>query len=102
MRCPQTGLWRIPLCNEVNNPNTDTLLLTEEQASEAFGETINSVQNLPIKQEHVRYLPAALRFPTKETMLSAARAGFLTSWPSLNVTTINNTFLSRTRHKKDI
>lgn len=91
-RCKQTGLWRIPLCNEVNNLNTETMLLTEEQMNAAFGESINSVQNLPSKTEHVKYLHAALGFPTKETMLTATRAGFLATWPSLNVTTINKYF----------
>ena len=76
----------------MNNVNTDTLILTKEQTIAAFGETINNVQNLPSKAEHVRYLHAALGFPTKETMLTAARAGFLTSWPSLNITTINKYF----------
>jgi hypothetical protein len=77
----------------MNNLNTDTLLLTEEQTIATFGETINSVQNLPSKTEHVRYLHAVLGFPTKETMLAAVRAGFLTSsCPSLNFTTINKYF----------
>ena len=48
--------------------------------------------NLPSKAESIKYLHAALGFPTKETLLAATRAGFLTSWPGLNVTAINKHF----------
>ena len=91
-RDQSTGLWRVPLCDKVENVNTDTALFTSEQMTESFGESINSVQNLPSKSEHVKYLHAALGFPTKETLLAAARANFLTSWPSLNVRNIAKHF----------
>ncbi len=44
---------------------------------------------LPSKADVIMYLHVALRFPTKETLLAATRAGFLTSWPGLTVTAIN-------------
>ena len=91
-RDTDSGLWRIPLQQEINNLNTDTVIMTEEQMKQTFGERILSVQNLPSKSEHVKYLHAALGFPTRETWLAATRAGFLTSWPGLNVTTINKHF----------
>jgi hypothetical protein len=72
--------------------NTQTRLLTEEEMRQSVEEGAMSVYNLPSKAEAVQYFHAALGFPTKETMLAAARAGFLTSWPGLNVTAINKNF----------
>jgi hypothetical protein len=91
-RCKETGLWRVPLIEQVTNVNTQTRLLTEEEMRQSVEEGALSVYNLPSKAEAVRYLHAALGFPTKETMLAAARAGFLTSWPGLNVTAIHKHF----------
>lgn len=47
-------------------------LLDKEQMNKAFEDSINNVQNLPSKAEHVKYLHAALGILTKETMLAAA------------------------------
>ena len=91
-RDKESGLWRIPLQQQVNNVNTDTVIMTESQMKATFEEHILSVQNLPSKAEHIKYLHAALGFPTKETWLAATRAGFLTSWPGVNVTAINKHF----------
>jgi hypothetical protein len=91
-RDQQTGLWRVPLRTEVTNQNTDTMLFTKDQERASFSESINLVQNLPSKTETVKYLHAALGFPTKETWLAATRAGFLTSWPDVTVTNINKFF----------
>jgi hypothetical protein len=91
-RDKNTGLWRIPLVDNVTNLNTDTKVLQHDEIKQAFAERTLSVYNLPTKAESVKYLHAALGFPTKETLLAAARAGFLTSWPGLNVTTINKHF----------
>jgi hypothetical protein len=91
-RCNETGLWRVPLVDHVTNVNTQTRLLTEDEMRQSVGEGALSVYNLPSKAEAVRYLHAALGFPAKETMLAAVRAGFLTSWPGLNVTAINKHF----------
>eukprot|EP00956_Cyclotella_meneghiniana_P004952 scaffold6096_cov39-Cyclotella_meneghiniana.AAC.8 len=87
-----TGMWRVPLINEVKNLNTDTAIMTEEQMQETFKNKIQSVHSLPSKEEAVKYLHAALGFPTKETMLAAVRAGFLTSWPGMNVKDVNKYF----------
>jgi hypothetical protein len=80
------GLWHVPLRPEVINQNTDTMLFTKDQERASFNESINLVQNLPSKAKTVKYLHAALGFPTKETWLAATRAGFLTSWPDVTVT----------------
>ena len=85
-------MWRVPLVNNVKNLNTDTAIMTEEQMQETFKNKIQSVHSLPSKEEAVKYLHAALGFPTKETMLAAVRAGFLTSWPGMNVKDVNKYF----------
>jgi hypothetical protein len=91
-RCRETGLWRVPLVETVNNVNTDTRLLQPEEMLQAFNQQTLSVYNLQSKSEVVKYLHAALGFPTKETLLATTRAGFLTSWPGLNVSAINKYF----------
>ena len=48
-RCEDTGLWRIPLQDQVTNRNTDTALLSQE-ASDILSnkvEFINNVYELP-------------------------------------------------------
>ena len=91
-RDKQIGLWRVPLTNNVTNVNTQTKILQQDKIIQAFQEQTISVCNLPSKAEVITYLHAALRFPTKEMLLTATRAGFLTSWPGLNVTVINKHF----------
>ena len=91
-RDQDTGLWRVPLTEEVSNLNTQTKLLQRDEMMQAFQERTLSVYNLPSKAEAMRYMHAALGFPTKETLLAATRAGFLTSWPGMNVTAINKYF----------
>lgn len=59
---------------------------------QAFQERTLSVYTLPSKTDVITYLHAALGFPTKETLLAATRAGFLTSWPGMTVTAINKHF----------
>jgi hypothetical protein len=88
-RDSETGLWRVPLVDKVKNLNTDTKVLQQEEMIQAFNERTLSVYNLPSKAESIKYLHAALGFPSKETLLAASRLGFLTSWPGLNVTSIN-------------
>ena len=91
-RDSETGLWRVPLVDKVKNLNTDTKVLQQEEMIQAFNERTLSVYNLPSKAESIKYLHAALGFPSKETLLAASRLGFLTSWPGLNVTSINKHF----------
>ncbi|KAL7481031.1 hypothetical protein ACHAW6_006707 [Cyclotella cf. meneghiniana] len=82
-RDKETGLWRIPLTNNVTNINTQTKLLNRHEMIQAFQERTLSVYNLPSKTDVMMYLHAALGFPTKEILLAATQAGFLTSWPEL-------------------
>ena len=43
-----TGLWRVPLKTEVENNNTDTVLMTEKEMTNMFNEHILNVSNLPV------------------------------------------------------
>jgi hypothetical protein len=52
-RCKETGLWRVPLVDEVTNVNTQTRLLTEEEMRQSVEEGALSVYNLPSKAEAV-------------------------------------------------
>jgi hypothetical protein len=87
-----TGLWQIPLTNDITNVNRQTKLLQCDEMIQAFHKRTLSVYTLPSKADVVTYLHAALGFPTKGTLLAATRAGYLTSWPGLTTTVINKHF----------
>ena len=99
-RCPRTGLWRIPLTAERRNDNVDTLLLDSPDGRGSLNamyhvphipamhghiaamrtrpssnEAINHVYELPSVKPAIRYLHAAIGFPTKTTWLKAIQAG---------------------------
>ena len=74
--------------NEVKNNNTDTLLLQRPCKKEAA----MNVYDLPTNEKIVRYLHAALGFPTKATMLNAIRKGWLVGWPGLTKENVNANF----------
>ena len=80
-----TGLWCIPLKEHVVNKNTDTLLLQRPVPVD----TVNNVYELASIEKTVRYLHAALGFPTKATMLKAIRNKWLLGWPQLTVSAVN-------------
>ena len=77
----ESGLWRVPIKNELNNQNTITLLLDRPCINEAA----NNVYELASTEKVVGLLLAALGFPTKSTMLKAIRSNWLLSWPELTV-----------------
>jgi hypothetical protein len=52
-RCKETGLWRVPLVDQVTNVNTQTRLLTEEEMRQSVEEGALSVYNLPSKTEAI-------------------------------------------------
>eukprot|EP00804_Cyclotella_cryptica_P020393 CCRYP_012628-RA/>CCRYP_012628-RA protein AED:0.35 eAED:0.35 QI:0/-1/0/1/-1/1/1/0/376 len=91
-RDKDTRRWRIPLTNDITNVNTQAKLLQCDGMIQAFQERTLSVYTLPSKTEVITYLHAALGFPTKETLLTATRAEFLTSWPGMTITAINKHF----------
>lgn len=90
-RDKDTGLWCIPLTDEVTNIKMQTKLLNKEETEEVFQERL-SVYNLLSKAEAVTYLHAALGFPTMETLLAAMIARFLISWPGVSIISINKYF----------
>jgi hypothetical protein len=55
-------------------------------------ELANSVYELPSTKEVVRFLHAALGFPTKATLLTAAKKGNLVTFPSLTPENISRHF----------
>ena len=59
------------------NENTDTLLIQRPVP----GDPCQNVYELPTTEKVVRYLHAALGFPTKATMLKAIRNKWLVGWP---------------------
>jgi hypothetical protein len=51
-----------------------------------------NVYELPSTKEVVRFLHAALGFPTKATLLTAIRNGNLVTFPALNVSNVTKHF----------
>lgn len=106
-KCPDTGLFQIPLKPFVTNVNIDTVLLDNKklrlivESRPGMEHTINNVYELLSTVQAVRYLHAAVGFPMKATWMKAIRAGYYISWPVLNGKNINHFFLSQTRHRKD-
>ncbi len=112
-QCPRAKLWRVSLVDNVQNENTDTLLLdhphkhdclnllyevesttiTREHINaimlQAIGwEYIHNIYKLPSIEPTIRYLHAAVGFPMEETWLKAIRQGNNNSWPLINVTNV--------------
>ena len=77
----EAGLWTVPL-------GDDAPVRKHIEAKEV---ALN-VYDLPSTKEVVRFLHAALGFPTKETMLTAARHVNLVTFPGLSITNINKHF----------
>ena len=77
----ESGLWRVPIKEKVENENTDTLILQRPLPNEAA----SNVYDLPSTEKMVKYLHAALGFPTKATIMKAIRSGWLIGWPGLTI-----------------
>ena len=92
-----SGLWRVPLKEEVNNVEEDTILFDRPPHSTVFDnldptEDINNVYELPNTAQTIRYLHACAGYPTKSTWLTAIRAGNYLSWPMLTATAVAKHF----------
>eukprot|EP01082_Thalassiosira_pseudonana_P002456 g1757.t1 g1757 contig11:6688-7572(+) len=75
------GLWTVPIVDEpTSSPGLDG-------ANFAM-----NVHDLPSTKEVVRFLHAALGFPTKATLLTAIRNDNLVTFPALNVTNVSKHF----------
>ena len=77
----EAGLWTVPITDEATISHS---LHIDEAAL--------SVYDLPSTKEVVRFLHAALGFPTKATLLTAARNGNLVTFPGLTPENINKHF----------
>ena len=84
----KSGLWRVPIKEKVGNQNTDTPLLQRPATNKA----VFIAHDLPSTEKMIRYLHAALGFPTKWTMLRAIKKGWLVGWPGLTVENVNKWF----------
>ena len=75
------GLWMVPIVDKPTiSPSID------------IAESANSVYELPSTKEMVRFLHAALGYPTKATMLTAAKHGNLVTFPGLTPENISRHF----------
>jgi hypothetical protein len=88
----KTGLWRVPLVNQINHENTDTYLLSKDESLNIANEIANNVYDLPSTEQAIRYLHACAGFPTKATWLKAIAAGFYSTWPLLTTKNVNKYF----------
>lgn len=81
------GLWMVPIAE---NPRTNIV------------ESANSVYELPSTKEMVKFLHAALGYPTKATMLTAAKHGNLVTFPGLTPENISRHFPESVETKRGI
>ncbi|KAL7474561.1 hypothetical protein ACHAW6_000529 [Cyclotella cf. meneghiniana] len=88
----ENGLWHVPLTEP-------TSILCHP-----VGHCINNVYDLPSTAHLVRYLHAALGFPTKNTLLAAIRNSNLTTFPGLTSANIMKHFpeSDKMQHMKQI
>lgn len=77
----QGGLWTVPLVEEA--------AISEELN---IDEAAMNVYELPSTKEVIRFLHAALGFPTKATLLTAIRNGNLVTFPGLTADNVNKHF----------
>ena len=86
------GLWTIL----IQKQKTDTAQSVTKQAHTAnvthHSDQASNVYDLPTTQEVIRFLHAALGFPTKPTLLAAIRNKQLTTFPGLMVEAANKHF----------
>ena len=75
------GLWTVPLSSDAAS---STSLDVKEAAM--------NVYELPSTKEVIRFLHAALGFPTKATLLTAIRHGNLVTFPGLTTANVNKHF----------
>ena len=118
-RCPHEKIWNIPLIEDVQNENTDTIILNSKDrwqslntryqvptteyvidtlhfildgASSTF-EGIHHVYDLLCIKPAIRYLRVATGFPKKLTWLKVIRNGSYLTWPIITVKNVNKLFL---------
>ena len=93
----ETGLWRIPLVENVTNLNTETVVCrappTELLPNQpTIKEAVHNVYELQTVPERIRYFHACAGFPTKCTWMKVIKKGFFASWPGLTEKAVNQHF----------
>ena len=85
LRCANTGLWKL---------NLDYKVLGHEYPEQDIAgvNAANAIFDLPDNCQTLTYYHAAAGFPTKETFLSAVRAGNFATWPGLTMTLVSKYF----------
>ena len=97
------GVYRIPLVKNVQNINTDTIIIhgvpssylqqqQQQQQQPSTHETVNNVYELRSKAEMVQFYHAAAGFPTKRTWVRAVQRGHYASWPGLTAAAVQKHF----------
>ena len=87
-RDEKTDLWRIPLTANAGPENCDDSNSTFVQRRE-LQEAAHHIFELPSIERSIRYLHAALGFPTKATWLKAIRLGNFVGWPLVTVENVS-------------
>ena len=96
-RDKNAGVYRVPLVDNVQNLNTDTVIVNVPpsrllQQHPPSYETINSVYELRSQDEIIRFYHAAAGYPTKATWIKAVNRGYFASWPGLTADLIRKHF----------
>eukprot|EP00804_Cyclotella_cryptica_P005838 CCRYP_000122-RA/>CCRYP_000122-RA protein AED:0.34 eAED:0.38 QI:0/0/0/1/0/0/3/0/508 len=79
------GLWTVPIKDKATGGS-------QTAARRHNNELASNVYDLPSSQEVLRFLHAALGFPTKQTLLAAIRNNQLTTFPGLTMEAVNKHF----------
>ena len=82
------GLWVVPITDNSYGQHR----VAKESSGKGSNDAALSVYELPSTAECVRFLHAALGFPTKATLLTAARHGNLVTFPNMSPENINKHF----------
>jgi hypothetical protein len=116
-QCPWSKLWCVPLVDNIQNKNTDTLLLDHPRKHDSLN-LLYEVESTTTTQEHIdtimlqtigreyiqniykllsikptiRYLHAAARFPVEEAWLKAIRQGNYNTWPLIYIANVARYF----------
>ena len=65
-------------------------------------EQANSVYDLPLTEQAVKWMHAVCGYPFKSTWLKAIKAGNFVGWPILTKRNVKSTTRIRTKHQKGI
>ena len=93
-----SGLLRVNIKDNVENYNTDTLLIDCPAPQYA----IYNLYELDFTEKTVRYLHVALVFPTKYKILKSIWKKYMLSWSSIIASVVNERFRINNRTRRRI